>query len=198
MRHWYRPKLRSLDNKREFKASIVLPWSTSSPGLKRILENCNIKTRFKGNTKLCLLLKDEICKRVTAKLDNQNVVYRIPCNDCNAAYIGETERPLHIRFNEHKTGIKNNIWKVSKIVKHCLNEKHSPNWSNSTILQKHAPSWRIRTFLESVHSIQEPHNLNKFNYLPDTYRFIINGHGLGMVQSEIKNYSQPQIERFNL
>ena len=184
-RHWYRPKLGLIENKREFKATIVLPWSTSGPGLKRILESCNVRTRFMGNTKIGLILKDKICKRITTKLDNQNVVYRVPCKDCNAAYIGETERPLHVRFNEHKAGIKNNRWKVSKIVEHCLYEKHEPNWSNSTILQKHAPSWRIRTFLESAHSIQEPYNLNKFNYLPDTYRFIINRQGLGKVQSEI-------------
>ena len=32
-----------------------------------------------------------------------NVVYRIHCNNCPATYVGQTKRKLMTRINEHKT-----------------------------------------------------------------------------------------------
>ena len=35
------------------------------------------------------------------------VIYRIPCMDCDQAYIGETARTAEERFAEHKRAIRN-------------------------------------------------------------------------------------------
>ena len=36
-----------------------------------------------------------------------NVVYQIPCNDCEAVYIGETKRTLVQHVQEHKRAVRN-------------------------------------------------------------------------------------------
>ena len=36
---------------------------------------------------------------------NQNVVYRISCEDCDISYIGQTKRQLKTRLHEHVSDI---------------------------------------------------------------------------------------------
>ena len=42
--------------------------------------------------------------------DRQGAVYQIKCRDCQASYIGETDRNLNIRLTEHKQATKNEKW----------------------------------------------------------------------------------------
>ena len=35
---------------------------------------------------------------------SQNVVYLLTCRGCNIQYVGETQQPLHLRINTHRTG----------------------------------------------------------------------------------------------
>ena len=41
--------------------------------------------------------------RVTANCRTKNIVYLIECRKCQKQYIGETENPLHIRMNGHRS-----------------------------------------------------------------------------------------------
>jgi len=38
--------------------------------------------------------------------DNNNVIYKICCKDCDASYVGQTKRKLKTRINEHLKNIK--------------------------------------------------------------------------------------------
>ena len=54
------------------------------------------------------------------------VVYQINCNNCNASYIGETERALGTRISEHKrdSSCAINVLEeknVSAIAEHAIN-----------------------------------------------------------------------------
>jgi len=42
---------------------------------------------------------------------NNNVVYKICCNNCNASYVGQTKRHLKTHINEH---VKNIVQDESK------------------------------------------------------------------------------------
>jgi len=36
---------------------------------------------------------------------NNNIVYKIFCNNCNASYVGQTKKQLRIRINKHVKNI---------------------------------------------------------------------------------------------
>ena len=41
--------------------------------------------------------------QVTANCKTSNIVYLIECRKCNKQYVGETENPLHLRMNGHRS-----------------------------------------------------------------------------------------------
>jgi hypothetical protein len=58
------------------------------------------------------------------------VVYRLKCMDCDAEYIGKSERILNERIHEH---LKD---KESHVFQHILNEKHRIDVENVEILDR--------------------------------------------------------------
>lgn len=48
--------------------------------------------------------------------DKSDVIYQIPCNDCNVTYIGQTGRNLKIRIAEHKTDQEKILAKIGNLV----------------------------------------------------------------------------------
>ena len=61
----------------------------------------------------CLFYSKETLRKHLSKpkdlveLDKKsNVVYKIPCKDCNISYNGETKRSFEVRTNEHKRAVK--------------------------------------------------------------------------------------------
>ncbi len=58
-----------------------------------------------------------LLNKFSKKYKSQNyssigVVYKIPCNDCDKSYSGQTGRKLAIRINDHKSACKNNSKKL--------------------------------------------------------------------------------------
>ena len=88
------------DSKDRTKGMVVLPYVKGvSEGVSRILRKHQIATAMKPHKTLRSLLvhpKDKI------KLQNKSdIVYSIPCKQCNKEYIGETGRNFKYRLEEH-------------------------------------------------------------------------------------------------
>ena len=80
--------------------------------------------------------------------EKPEVVYQIPCKNCERVYIGETGRPLGARVKEHRkevdsiTGIFTRAEKIraasicnkSAITDHVCNENHVTDWANAKVI----------------------------------------------------------------
>ena len=60
----------------------------------------------------------------------KNLIYSIPCSDCNKVYIGETAKMEDTRINEHKPKIKA-LSSDSKHVEHFLKHNHNFDFTNT-------------------------------------------------------------------
>jgi sugar-specific transcriptional regulator TrmB len=79
---------------------------------------------------------------------NKNLVYSIPCMDCDKVYIGETSRMKDTRMDEHKAKVKL-LSSDSKIVEHILEHNHKFDFSNASTLALET-DWRKRVIKESI------------------------------------------------
>ena len=59
---------------------------------------------------------------------NNNIIYKVNCNNCVASYVGQTKRQLQIRIKEHHNNIKLDQSKYSVILKHITEINHNFNW----------------------------------------------------------------------
>jgi len=89
----------------------------ASEQVSEIVEENNIEQRyFKlpyiGNYSVVLNKKlKDLIDRFQSFSQMTSVVYKFVCAGCNASYIGETERHLSVRINEHFKDKNSHIWK---------------------------------------------------------------------------------------
>jgi len=100
--------------------------------------NNKIKSKFYTTT----IDKSEI-------LNECNVVYSIPCNDCDKSYIGETSQNLYKRMKQHEYDVKNKKTNTG-LASHVKEENHSMNINNVKILDKERNVTKRRV-LEAIH-----------------------------------------------
>ncbi|XP_072039623.1 uncharacterized protein [Amphiura filiformis] len=149
------------------KGSITLPYVRgASEGLRRILCKRGIQVHFKPRNTLRQFLvspKDKI-----NKTEKCHTVYNIQCQNCNAAYIGETKRPLGIRVSEHRR-------EPSPVAEHAKKTGHSIPTTDAKILDTD-PSWVGRGVREAAHIRQSRSSLNRDGgryYLPAVYTSLL-------------------------
>jgi hypothetical protein len=67
-----------------------------------ILQNCSkhdIRIYFTTRDNLHLLQNNHNNK--VRNLYNKSGVYQLKCTECEKRYVGQTEKPFHLRFKEH-------------------------------------------------------------------------------------------------
>ena len=112
---------------RKRKFPVTLPYVKGmSEELRRVFGKFGTPTYFKPTNTLRQLLvrpKDPIEKEKVV-----GPVYKISCEDCDAAYVGETERSLKARFSEHRRPSSVN----SEVSKHI----HTDNPDHGIVMDK--------------------------------------------------------------
>ena len=100
--------------------------------LRRILTPLKVRVCFRPAVTIKQLLSHP--KDPTHELQRSGVVYRIPCSDCPASYIGQTKRRLHQRIEEHKRAVRQADFNSSALAEHAWNHSHPIDWSNIKVL----------------------------------------------------------------
>ncbi|KAI8496644.1 hypothetical protein Bbelb_252990 [Branchiostoma belcheri] len=130
-----------------------------SEKLRRIFQNFNIAPNFKPHSTLRQRLvhpKDRPHKGTKA-----NVIYRLKCEEpnCNNTYIGETSRPLKVRYKEHCRPSANGY---SSAIFHHLqhNQGHSFKLESTDILDRETRWWE-RGVKEAIYERMYNPTLNR-------------------------------------
>jgi len=144
-------ELRKLVRKKELKSRgmVPIPYVKGlSEAFSRISKTYRICTAVRPHTTLRNMLvhpKDRISDE-----KKPEVVYEIPCKNCEQVYVGETGRPLGARVKEHRnevdsiTGIFTRAEKTSAasicnksaITDHVCNENHVIDWENAEVVDQ--------------------------------------------------------------
>jgi predicted GIY-YIG superfamily endonuclease len=82
-------------------------------------------------------------------LQTAQCVYSIPC-ECGRSYIGETGRPLAVRFPEHRHNLKKGLLEKSKIAQHAYEEGHKGGWDKGRNLDIESHS-KYRKYKKAAH-----------------------------------------------
>ncbi|CAH8868385.1 unnamed protein product [Trichobilharzia szidati] len=170
-------------NNKESKSSVVIPYKEgTSEALRRILNKAGIKTAFKPTNsirnKLCRL-KDPV-----EPLKQSNLVYLIPCNDCQVKYIGQTSRTGAVRLAEHKNLAKSrlvdpnkirNLENSSAIALHAVTHNHTIGWDRMTVLKSNVTGYRERLITEAlfIESTANTCNRNDSSPVPDIWKILL-------------------------
>lgn len=100
-------------------------------------------------------LKDPIPKN---KINN--VVYEIPCRQCNKGYIGQTKRNTEQRIKEHKTNINRQENEHTALTKHKTQSDHEFDYSNFKILAIEE-NLNKRLFIEMASIFKQKNSVNQ-------------------------------------
>ena len=143
------------------RALAVLPYvERVSQTLRRCLEQHGIRTVFKSDTTLRNHLvrpKDPV---PPGRRDG--VVYRIPCGECDAVYIGETGRPVQERMKEHERDVRLARCQTSAVAEHANATGHGPSWNDVKFIDRD-PHWHTRRVKEAIQIRLHPNNINRDN-----------------------------------
>ena len=112
---------------------IILPYVQGlSEPIRRMLEEADIRVRFKLNTNLRKLLvkpKDPVpVERRTG------IVYQIPCSDCSQMYVSQSGGTIVDRIKEHQQVVKNGDTNTSAVAEHGWQHQHRMDWSAAEVL----------------------------------------------------------------
>jgi hypothetical protein len=113
----------------------------------------------------------KVHKDKTDHMCNNNVVYKISCNDCDATYVGQTKRQLGTRVREHMNNIRLDPSRHSVVTEHRIEHDHTFDWKKIKILDSE-PNYKKRLVSEMIHIKQQNNGINSqkdTEFLHDTY-----------------------------
>jgi len=103
-----------------------------SEKFRNVIADTSLKLSFHSLNKLSKFIKTH--KDLLPSVQKKNVVYKIHCNDCDASYMGQTDRLLKTRISEHQDHIRRNTPATSIITNHRMHLNHKFDWNNVEVL----------------------------------------------------------------
>ena len=153
---------------KEYVGYINLPYiAGTSEILRRIFQKHKFRCTFYSSDTLRKTLSNP--KDKIEKGKQNNIVYKIPCADCNAVYIGESKRSFDQRSKEHVRAVTNGDVDKNEIADHSWKLDHKFDWENKIIIDREQ-NWRVRKIKETIHSISDKNHINSISYsLPEIW-----------------------------
>lgn len=123
--------------------------------------NENVKITLKSENTIGKLFFSKI-KSKTEKELQSNIIYNIPCAQCEKSYVGQTGRYFKQRLKEHKYDQKNYLIKTNPtaLVEHKLGTGHGFDFENATVLQMQS-NYRKRLIGEMIEIQKNKNCVNK-------------------------------------
>jgi hypothetical protein len=129
---------------KDFDRTVIIPfYGSTTAQIKRILERHNIRTHFRSWPNI-----RSKTRHTKSEKTQTEVVYKIPCKNCEEFYIGQTGTSIEKRLQQHVYAVKSYDQNSGPAV-HKINTGHNMDWQNTTIIfhEKHA---KTRLALESA------------------------------------------------
>ena len=149
------------------KGSITLPYvGPFTEAVARNIRQSGIQVHLRPTNTIRQRLvhpKDKV-----DKMEQSGVVYKIQCNDCDSSYVGETERRLKKRIQEHRRT-------SSPVGHHADYNTHTVDDFSVSILYKES-DWFRRGVAEAIYIEAESPDLNhgrERHTLPPIYQAVL-------------------------
>ena len=107
-----------------------------------ILTQVGIRVALKPHHTLSSLFRKP--KDVINFEQKRGLVCQISCRDCNAVYVGETERSIRTRKREHADAVKTFNTKKSALSQHVMDFDHRIDWDDVKIVKSESHAYRRR------------------------------------------------------
>jgi len=88
-------------------------------------------------------------------LKRSNIVYCIPCSDCDKCYIGLSRRPFEVRLKEHVRSVKNRDLDYATAA-HVVSEGHTLSFDRARVIDSSNINYNHLAYLEATHIISNP------------------------------------------
>ena len=159
----------------QWKSTAVLPYVRGiSEAIRRVLIKLQIRVCFKPVSNLRCIFPSP--KDRPSKTELSSVVYKIPCANCRASYIGQTKRKLKQRISEHKRAVSRADFSTSALAEHAWTCEHPVDWKNVEVLSN-ARDDTPRIIQEAVYIRTTSDTLNRDNgALPVEYDNLLHKH----------------------
>ena len=150
-----------------YTTTATIPYTQeTSETIAHVLRPYNIRVAHKPMFTLRHLLTN--VKDKEEPEDRPGAFYKIKCSDCQATYIGETDRNFSTPLNEHKRATKKGDVN-NNIAEHHLKTNHTIDWDSATCLT-YSTDYYQRITLESWFTNLECTALNHCQPLPAPYK----------------------------
>ena len=136
---------------------LYLPYvKHTSELIQRACRRLGVRVVFKSHGTLHRTLMR--VKNARPELKTKEVVYEVPCKDCECSYIGETGRNLQKRLMEHKAAVRRGD-RNNGIAVHAWDHDHRVDWEAARVLEQEQRYWKRQT-LEAIHIMRHGNTTN--------------------------------------